>query len=77
MIETDDGETLPEAEAEKITAEAETAETEEEIPQEERPAKKKVAMLKARHQLEDYFEMKKLKEALDYLFEDEEGESKK
>lgn len=50
-------------------AEIET-EGEEIIPADEKPAKKKIAALKARHELEDYFEMKKLREALDYLFED-------
>ncbi len=79
MIENDDGQILSESgvesEAEKI-AEVST-EIEEEIPAEERPAKKKVAALKARHELEDYFEMKKLREALDYLFEDEEEKFRK
>lgn len=74
MIENDDMEPLSESEveseAEKI-AEVGT-DIEEEIPPEERPAKKKIAALKARHELEDYFEMKKLRDALDYLFEDEE-----
>jgi hypothetical protein len=64
--------------AEEISSQTETdAEPlieEEIIPLDEdiKPAKKKVAALKARHELEDYFEMKKLGNALDYLFEDEE-----
>ncbi len=52
-------------------------ETEEVIPADEKPAKKKIAALKARHELEDYFEMKKLRDALDYLFEDEEDKLKR
>lgn len=34
------------------------------------PIRKKVAALKARHQLEDYFESKKIRQELDYLEED-------
>lgn len=69
----DEAESVTEEPVAEITEVAETeAEIEEVIPPDEKPAKKKIAALKARHELEDYFEMKKFREALDYLFEDEE-----
>jgi hypothetical protein len=45
------------------------ADSEEIIPDEEgkQPIRKKVAALKARHRLEDYFEMKRIQDELDYL----------
>jgi hypothetical protein len=64
--------------AEEISSQTETdvepIVEEEVIPLDDdiKPAKKKVAALKARHELEDYFEMKKLGDALDYLFEEKE-----
>jgi len=36
----------------------------------EKPLKKKVAELKARHNLENYFELKRIRETLDYLYDD-------
>jgi hypothetical protein len=47
----------------------EAEEVEEVVPQddEKAPIKKKVAALKARHRLEDYFEMKRIQDELDYL----------
>lgn len=58
-------ETLPEAEAVLV----ETEEVEEMIPDDEegKPVPKKMAALKARHRLEDYFEMKRIQDELDYL----------
>lgn len=58
-------ETLPEAEAVLV----ETEEVEEIIPDDEegKPVPKKMAALKARHRLEDYFEMKRIQDELDYL----------
>ena len=78
MIENDDGDVLSESEVESETAKITSSDTEidEENPPHEKPAKKKIAALKAPHELEDYFEMKRLREALDYLFEDEEDKSK-
>lgn len=73
----DETESVEEESAAEITVVEVESETDEEIPPEEKPAKKKIAALKARHELEDYFEMKKLREALDYLFEDEEDKIKK
>jgi hypothetical protein len=59
-------ETLPEVAADVLEPE----EVEEVIPDEEgKPTivRKKVAALKARHRLEDYFEMKRIQDELDYL----------
>jgi hypothetical protein len=42
----------------------------------EKPARKKVAALKARHALEEYFELKKIKHELDYLIEEEKAKEK-
>ncbi|HEV2613819.1 MAG TPA: hypothetical protein VGV92_03820 [Gammaproteobacteria bacterium] len=56
--------------AEEVVAEVVEADDAEEIPEEdskEAPVKKKVAALKARHRLEDYFEMKRIQDELDYL----------
>lgn len=73
----DETESVEEESAAEISVVEVETEADEEIPAEEKPAKKKIAALKARHELEDYFEMKKLREALDYLFEDEEDKIKK
>lgn len=58
-------ETLPEAEAALVESE----DVEEIIPDDEegKPVPKKMAALKARHRLEDYFEMKRIQDELDYL----------
>lgn len=56
-------ETMPEPEAVLEVEEAE----EVILDDEKAPVKKKVAALKARHRLEDYFEMKRIQDELDYL----------
>jgi hypothetical protein len=38
--------------------------------EDEKPMKKKVAELKARHNLENYFELKSIRESLDYLYDE-------
>jgi hypothetical protein len=38
--------------------------------EDEKPMKKKVAELKARHNLENYFELKRIRESLDYLYDE-------
>jgi hypothetical protein len=61
-------ETLASTEVESVDEEF----SEETIPEDEtnKPIQKKVAALRARHKLEDYFESKRIKEALEYLNED-------
>ena len=61
---------------EVVSSETTEVETEEEIPEDEKPVKKKIAALKARHNLEDYFEMKKMRDALDYLHDDDSAKEK-
>jgi hypothetical protein len=58
-----------------VNTEVESADeefSEETIPEDEsnKPVQKKVAALRARHKLEDYFESKRIKEALEYLNEE-------
>lgn len=72
--EEDDTDLVDEVSDETVldTEESSSADTEEEIPDEEgKPVRKKVAALKARHRLEDYFEMKRIQEELDYLDDEE------
>ncbi|MDX2164122.1 MAG: hypothetical protein SFW07_01760 [Gammaproteobacteria bacterium] len=69
---TEDDTNLVEEVSEEAVLEAEEitpVDTEESIPEDEegRPIRKKVAALKARHRLEDYFEMKRIQDELDYL----------
>jgi hypothetical protein len=74
----DESEEIESVAEEEVVGETEVV-TEEEIPSDDdiklKPEKKKVAALKARHDIEDYFEMKKLREELDYMY-DEEAEKK-